>query len=229
MDKVFQKFIQVAGVLDADDLSNLFNVGVRYVGFPLRLGYHNPDLTEEAAADLIKTFPDNVTPILITYEENVTNLVALCQKLNVSTVQIHGDMDYTEVAALRKTCPDLILIKSLIVGRFTDIELFKQIDLYSNSVDAFITDTFDPLTGACGATGKMHNLEITKAIASYSEKPVILAGGLNADNVYDAICQTGVLAVDVHTGVEDANGKKNPLLVTQFISEAKRGFAEVLK
>ena len=56
-------------------------------------------------------------------------------------------------------------------------------------VDAFITDTFDPDTGASGATGKTHDWEVSQRIVEHSPLPVILAGGLGAGNVKEAIMQ----------------------------------------
>lgn len=224
MDAFFENFIQIAGVLDADDLAVLVDSGVRYIGFPLRLGYHTPDITEEEAAELIETFPEDVVPILITYENDVSSLVDFCRKLNVSVVQIHGDMDVMSVSEFRKLCPDFKIIKSLIVGKFSKEELLRKIDAYGDFVDAFITDTYDSETSACGATGKTHDWQITCELNAYSKKPVILAGGLNPDNVCKAIESTGVRAVDVHTGVEDGTGKKNPRLVSEFVSESKQGF-----
>lgn len=224
IDESFKEFVQIAGVLDEDDLLSLIQSGAKYIGFPLRLGYHQPDLTEASACALIKKFPKDVTPVLITYEENALKLGELCKFLNISVLQIHGDMPFSEIVKFRESYPDFKIIKSLIVGKFTKDELFEQLKLYTEYVDAFITDTYDSTTGACGATGKLHDLSISCEIIRKSKKPVILAGGLNADNVYDIIVQTGAMAVDVHTGVENSEGKKNPRLVSKFIEESKRGF-----
>ncbi len=75
-------------------------------------------------------------------------------------------------------------------------------------MDAYITDTYDPVTKASGATGKTHNWEISKNLVELSAKPVILAGGLNPENVYDAILKVKPAGVDVHTGIENVIWKK---------------------
>jgi len=61
-------------------------------------------------------------------------------------------------------------------------------------------------------------------VLSLKAKPVILAGGLNHVNVYDAIMQARPAGVDVHTGVEDKNGYKNPDLMKSFLEQSKAGF-----
>jgi phosphoribosylanthranilate isomerase len=91
-------------------------------------------------------------------------------------------------------------------------------------VDAFITDTFDPLTGASGATGKTHDWEISKKFVELSSKPVILAGGLNYQNVFDAILTVKPAGVDVHTSVENIDGKKDKYLLTKFLQQANKAF-----
>lgn len=95
---------------------------------------------------------------------------------------------------------------------------------YEPWVDAFITDTFDPRTGACGATGLTHDWTISRVLSQELIKPLILAGGLNPINVYGAIREVGPVAVDSHTGVEGPGGEKSSELVTRFLSEAKRAF-----
>ena len=90
----------------------------------------------------------------------------------------------------------------------------------------FITDTFDPATGASGATGKTHDWTVSRKLVELSPKPVILAGGLNPSNVYEAIRIVRPAGVDVHTGVEDSSGRKSRSLIEAFVNEAARGFAE---
>ena len=95
-------------------------------------------------------------------------------------------------------------------------------------VDAFITDTWDPQTGARGATGKTHDWDVSRRIVETAARPVILAGGLTPENVGHAILQVGPAGVDAHTGVEKPDGMKDPALVRAFVEEARRAFA-VLK
>jgi phosphoribosylanthranilate isomerase len=91
-------------------------------------------------------------------------------------------------------------------------------------VDAFITDTFDPATGASGATGKTHDWQISRRLVEISPQPVILAGGLTPDNVREAILAVQPAGVDCHTGVEDASGRKDADKVRRFVAEARAGF-----
>ena len=69
-----------------------------------------------------------------------------------------------------------------------------------------------------------HDWEVSRRLVEYSPKPIILAGGLDPDNVRDAILQVGPAGVDAHTGVEGADGRKSHALVTRFVAAARDGF-----
>jgi phosphoribosylanthranilate isomerase len=94
-------------------------------------------------------------------------------------------------------------------------------------VDAFITDTFDPKTGASGATGKTHDWRVSRRLAELTDRPIILAGGLTPQNVKRAILEVRPAGVDSHTGVEDTTGRKSREKVQKFLSEAYEAFALV--
>ena len=91
-------------------------------------------------------------------------------------------------------------------------------------VDAFITDTFDPKTGASGATGKTHDWRVSRRLVELADGPVILAGGLSPENVKRAILEVQPAGVDSHTGVEDSSGRKSREKVRKFLSEANEAF-----
>jgi phosphoribosylanthranilate isomerase len=92
-------------------------------------------------------------------------------------------------------------------------------------VDAFITDTFDPKTGASGATGKTHDWRVSRRLVEAVDRPVILAGGLTPENVKRAILEVRPAGVDSHTGVEDSSGRKSRDKICKFLSEAQEAFA----
>ena len=109
-------------------------------------------------------------------------------------------------------------MKSLVVGRTPLSDLEADVERLSPFVDAFIADTFDPATGASGATGRTHDWSVSRRLVELSRRPVILAGGLTPDNVAEAIRPAGV---DSHTGVEDSAGRKDREKVSRFVAEAK--------
>jgi len=219
--------IQVAGIIDSVEARMLIKSGVNYLGFPLRLTVHKEDISEEEAGKIIRSLKPPCFGVLITYLKRADDILNFCHQLGACMVQLHGDVSPDELANLRKLDSKLYIIKSLIVKDNNLSELEAQLSDHCPYADAIITDTYDPETGACGATGKTHSWDISRRLVSISPKPVILAGGLNPDNVREAIQYVRPAGVDVHTGVESSNGRKDPHLVRKLVAEARDAFAKV--
>jgi len=219
-----ENLIQIAGVIDAAEAQMLQQCGVHYLGFPLRLPVHREDLTEEKAAAIIKSLAPAVFGVLITYLDEAGEIAAFCHALGARIVQLHGDIQRAELKRLKTLDPNLTVIKSLVVGLRDDQALEAMVSELSPFVDAFITDTFDPKTGASGATGKTHDWRVSRCLVELADRPVILAGGLTPENVKRAILEVRPAGVDSHTGVEDSSGRKNREKVQKFLSEAHDGF-----
>lgn len=220
--------IQIAGMVDAAEAEMLQQCGVRYLGFPLRLPVHREDLTEDEAAAIIKSLAPPVFGVLITYLDEASEIVAFCHALGARIVQLHGDIHRDELKRLKTLDPNLTVIKSLVIGMRDDKALEAMVTELSPFVDTFITDTFDPETGASGATGKTHDWRVSKRLVEVADRPVILAGGLTAENVKRAILEVEPAGVDSHTGVEDSSGRKSRQKVERFVAEAREAF-EILK
>jgi len=220
----FNNFIQIAGIVDRAEAEMLLGCGINYLGFPLRLPVNKEDISESEAGKIIKSLTPPNFGIVITYLNKADEIFSFCSELNSSIVQLHGDIDLVELKKLKIISPKLTIIKSLIVGKYSLVELKNQIDLQSEFVDAFITDTFNPATGATGATGNVHDWEVSNAIVEYSSKPIILAGGLTDKNVYDSIIKVKPAGVDAHTGVENIDGAKDENKIKNFYAEAIKAF-----
>lgn len=219
--------IHVAGIVDVDEAEMLIDCGVEYLGFPLVLGYHREDLSVEEAAAIVAKLRDRATFFLITYLDAAPAIIDLCRRLDVGTAQLHAATDVAELKRLREAWPKLRIIKSLVVRGDNLDALIDELKRSAPWVDAFVTDTFDPVTGATGATGKTHDWSVSQRLVALSPKPVILAGGLNAGNVREAIATVRPAGVDVHTGIEGRDGHKKRDLAKRFIAEARAGFADL--
>jgi phosphoribosylanthranilate isomerase len=176
IESPFQDFIQIAGVRDRLEAELLVECGVRYLGFPLRLPVNEEDLTETEAARLIRSPRPPAVGVLITYVDKANAIVDFMAELGASVVQLHGDICRGELQKLRQARPDIRVIKSLVVGKGDPADLEDRVDSLAGFVDAFITDTFDPATGASGATGKTHDWRISRRLRALSPKPLILGG-----------------------------------------------------
>ncbi|MFA4860668.1 phosphoribosylanthranilate isomerase [Methanoregula sp.] len=227
--KKIKDLIQIAGVSDRNEANLLMACGVEYLGFPLRLPINKEDISDADAAEIIQSLKKPYKGILITYLETAEEIFNLCKYLGTTYVQIHGKISIDEMHMLKQMYPEIQIFKSLIIRKGNVNSLKNDIEIFSPIVNAFITDTYDPISGACGATGKTHDWKISRYLVEISPIPVILAGGLNPKNVRQAILQVRPAGVDVHTGVENKWGRKDKNLVMSFIFEAKKGFESISK
>ncbi len=219
--------IQVAGIIDQQEAGMILAAGATHLGFPLRLDVHREDLSEAAAAAIIRRLPDPAMAVLITYLNHATEILRLTEYLGCGTVQLHGHISPAALKALRTAAPELQIWKSLVISKNNTEELQALAIQAAPYCDAFITDTYDPETGASGATGKTHDWAVSRRLVQSIPRPVILAGGLNAENVtkaIEAVCPAGV---DAHTGLEDQHGRKDPRRVSEFVRNARKAFGSL--
>jgi phosphoribosylanthranilate isomerase len=178
----------------------------------------------EDAAKIIRLLKPPASAVLITYLNSAEKILDLCKKIGAHKVQLHGGISLTEIVRLKSLAPDLTVIKSLIVEDNNLTELESSVAAFGPHCDAFITDTYEPATGACGVTGKVHDWDISRRLVDISPRPVMLAGGLNPENVRKAIAHVRPAGVDAHTGVEGPDGRKDAVLVRAFVREALVAF-----
>jgi len=100
-----------------------------------------------------------------------------------------------------------------------DEESINEISSYIG-VDAILLDTYDK--ELAGGTGKNFKWKLASKLENY-KVPIILSGGLNPENVLDAIKKINPYAVDVSSGVESSPGIKNHNLVKEFIEKIRNG------
>jgi phosphoribosylanthranilate isomerase len=211
--------VQIAGVSSLEEALACERAGADALGFTVRLptGVHD-GLTEAKARGIIAALPPFVSSVAITYVDNAREAVDLCRFLGAGVLQLHGEFPAPELALVRAGLPHLKLIRAVHV---TGPEAAAKVRSLERHVDAIILDTYDAASGRGGATGKTHDWSISRQIVARSRVPIILAGGLTAENVAAAIRTVRPWAVDVHTGVEDADGRRSFDEIRAFIAAAK--------
>lgn len=205
----------------------LVECGVDFLGFPLALDVHDEEISRQDAGRIIRSLLPPHFGVVITYLDTARDVIALCDALGAGLVQLHGRVAPEELSRIKRARPFLRIIKSIVVRREAEPDFATSIDDIAHAVDAFIIDTFDPATGASGATGQTHDWRVSRRIVERSPRPVILAGGLTPENVADAIGIVRPAGVDAHTGVEDTAGRKDRQRVGNFVQRARHAFGRV--
>ena len=138
-------------------------------------------------------------------------LVRTADAVNLTMIQLHGDEGpaLCAAAARRTGCK---VIKAMRVRSGADIQA-----LSSFHTDYHLLDSYAP--GRPGGTGETFAWELARA--HRGAVPMILSGGLNADNVAEAIAAVRPFAVDVASGVESSPGHKDPAKLEAFAAAVR--------
>src|SRR6266851_1545500 len=110
-------------------------------------------------------------------------------------------------------------------------ETLAEADAHQEAADYLMLDSGAKGLPFAGATGETHDWSVSRTIVERSRIPVILAGGLSADNVAQAIAAVQPWGVDsfTHTDLPGHRGSKDPARVRAFIANALRGFAAMIE
>jgi phosphoribosylanthranilate isomerase len=147
--------------------------------------------------------------------EEASRIVDIASELGLSAVQLHGDEspEFCERLASIKTFKT---IKAIRVGQKFDLSVIGPY-----RVNMILLDSSSE--GSYGGTGRRFDWRI--AIEAKHLAPIILAGGLTIENVWDAITQVRPAAIDVCSGIEAAPGRKDMDKMRGFMAEAARANA----
>lgn len=198
--------IKICGIRDTTMANVAIDAGADAIGVVLAV--ESPRfLSWNEAEKISAAVVDKVTPVAV-FCNNTLDEVA---RWTGPVAQLHGDEDIEFINELHRRRPDLRIIK----GFEFDVEAVRMWN-DCDALDALLID------GSAGGHGTAFHHEKLAALMPELTKPVILAGGLAATNVGDAIRTIRPFAVDVSSGVESSRGVKDAQLIRQFCSQVAR-------
>lgn len=145
--------------------------------------------------------------------EKMENIIDLVQEKIINVVQLHGDETEEYIKELRTHIPKTKIIKAVRVSTNEDI-----IDCENTLADYLLFDSRS--LDAYGGTGKAFDWSLIKEI----KKPFFLAGGINNDNIEEAIMSLDPFVIDISSAVEtqgykDKNKIKEMIIKTRQLEE----------
>ncbi len=206
--------VKICGLTQAGDVAASVEAGARYVG--LNFFPASPRcLAHSHAAALAALVPPGMCKVALTVDANNDTLDALLAAVPVDMLQLHGGESPARVAEVRRRY-GLPVIKALGVSDAADL---PAIDHYAGVADQLLIDARPP-RGAVLPGGNGVPFDWDLIAGRRWPVPWLLAGGLTAANVAEAIRRTGARQVDVSSGVESAPGHKDPAAVLAFLRAA---------
>lgn len=206
--------VKICGLNDPAAVAAAVEGGARLVGFVFFPASPRA-VTPAKAGELGKAVPSGVVKVGLVVDADDQALAAIIKNAKVDLLQLHGHESPQRVAAIKARF-GVPVMKVVAVASDADVEAARA---YEDVADRLMFDARPP-HGATrpGGNARAFDWELLKGHTW--RKPWILAGGLNAANIGEAVRTSGARAVDVSSGVEDAPGRKNPKKILEFLRVA---------
>ncbi|EXF47169.1 N-(5'-phosphoribosyl)anthranilate isomerase [Pseudomonas sp. BAY1663] len=198
---------KICGITRVEDALVAAEAGADAIGLVFYARSPRAVSVQQARA-IIAALPPFVTTVGLFVNASRCELNELLEAVPLDMLQFHGDESPADCEGYHRPW-----FKALRVGNGEDIA--AQVARYPNA-SAILLDTF--VAGVPGGTGERFDWSLIPPALS---KPLILAGGLTADNVQQAIAQVRPYAVDVSGGVEASKGIKDADKVATFIQRVR--------
>jgi phosphoribosylanthranilate isomerase len=209
--------VKICGLTRPEDVDAAVKAGASYVGlvFFLKSPRH---LSAATAAALAEAVPPGIAKVALTVDPDDTALDALLAQVPVDILQLHGKETPQRVHEI-KARSGLPVMKAVGVADASDL---PALDAYAQVADMILVDAKPP-NGASLPGGNGLSFDWRLIAGRRWSVPWMLAGGLDAANVAEAIRLTGARQVDVSSGVESAPGLKDATKIAAFVTAASGG------
>ncbi|MCP0911718.1 MULTISPECIES: phosphoribosylanthranilate isomerase [Acinetobacter] len=208
---------KICGITRVEDVHAVVNAGADAIGFV----FYPPSpraVTAEQAAQLVQAIAPYVQVVGLFVNHSANEIQDILKTVPLDILQFHGDETPEQCQAIAQQVGrrwyKAIQVKP-------DLDVVVEIQRYQDAgASAVLLDAWHP--DLKGGTGHSFDWETFPKL----DIPLILAGGLNPDNIEQAILTTQAYAVDVSGGVESAKGIKDQQLIERFMQGVHRGSAK---
>lgn len=218
--------IKICGISNPEDLALVARAGADYGGLLIDI----PSVRASRLEDAVEKFKNPPLPIVaVTLDKTVEENLQTVQSLSPAALQMHGyeTPEMVQTIKQRVEC-DVWKVIHLPAGEKeeqSDIEAFvREMKLYIQAgADSLVVDAMCIQQGEkqLGGTGQTVDWQAARELCQRANHPVYLAGGINPNNVFEAVTRVQPYGIDLSSGVELTKGKKDPDKVLQLISAVR--------
>jgi phosphoribosylanthranilate isomerase len=209
--------VKVCGLNTLDSVAAAVEGGAAYIG----LIFYGPSpraVTPSLARMLAAEVPQTIKKVGLFVDEADETLAATLAEVSLDMLQLHGTESPTRVAEIRRRF-GLPVIKAVRLAGQADV---GTAEAYVDVADRLLFDAKPPRTMKSALPGGNAVSFDWRLLAGRKWKRAwLLSGGLNAENLAEAVGVSGACAVDVSSGVEDRPGVKNPAKIRAFLAAAR--------
>lgn len=201
------KRVKICGITSVADALNAANAGADALGFVFYA--KSPRyVTPEKAAEICQALPPFVTSVGLFMNADAKQVRATLDAVSLDLLQFHGSETPEFCRSFGRPYIKALGIQGL-------VDFAEQADQYPDALGILVDSH---ALGKAGGTGQTFDWKLLPK--NYS-KPIILAGGLNPENIAEAVRETSVYAVDLSSGVESSPGIKSKAKIDALMREVK--------
>ena len=207
--------VKICGVTDANSVKAAVDSGADYIGFVF-YPKSPRNISISDFKDLTKYIPQETAKVGLFVDPQNSLLEQVMSSVKLDYIQLHGTESVERICSIKNFFKTPV-IKAIGISMDKDFTRVKSIYDY---VDKIIFDA-KPSKKSLRPGGNALPFKWSLMSNYYGKKPWLLAGGLNINNLEEAVAESGCRAVDVSSGVETRSGIKDPELIKNFIRFAK--------
>lgn len=198
--------IKICGLSRISDIEAVNQVSPDFIGFVFAQSKRM--VTAKMAARMKSLLKPDISSVGVFVNEEIDKIIQICNQNIIDAVQLHGDEDEAYILTLRSKI-HLPVIKAVRVRTRLDILNAENLPCDYLLLDSYKKDVY-------GGLGKVFDWSI---IPDYHDrkKPIFLAGGLNINNLKNAMLNVKPYCIDISSGVE-TDGRKDPLKIKEVVN-----------
>jgi phosphoribosylanthranilate isomerase len=192
--------IKICCIKSESEARMAIEYGASAIGLVARMPSGPGPISDEMIRQIASKVPPPIATFMLTCETSVKDIIDHHNRTKTNTIQIVDSLSTGTYLQLKEALPAVKIVQVIHVIDESSVDEAIKI---SGMVDALLLDSGNPRLKIkeLGGTGRVHNWKLSRQIRERSGCPVFLAGGLNPENVMQAIEEVQPFAVDVCSGV----------------------------
>ncbi|MDP9200784.1 MAG: phosphoribosylanthranilate isomerase [Gemmatimonadota bacterium] len=215
--------VKVCCIASEEEAALAIRMGASALGLVSRMPSGPGPIPESRIRDIAQTVPPGVATFLLTCETTAEPIIAQQRYCGANTIQLVDEVAPGAHGALRDALPGIRIVQVIHVRDEGALTEARQVAAH---VDAILLDSGNPslATKELGGTGRAHDWAVSRKIRDAVRVPVYLAGGLNPQNVGQAIAQVQPFGVDACSGLR-TEGRLDSMKLEQFMLSVREAAA----
>jgi len=218
MEPVPRPRVKICCIASLDEARLAIQYGASALGLVSQMPSGPGPISEELIAQIAARVPPPLGTFLLTSLQDAQAIISQQRRCRTNTIQICDRLNNGSYHELKLVLPGISIVQVIhVVGP----ESVEEAVAVAPQVDAILLDSGNPALAIkeLGGTGRRHNWALSRKIREAIDIPLFLAGGLNADNVRQAIEEVGPFAVDICSGVR-TGGRLDERKLAAFVARA---------